>query len=1473
MNKLFTNLSKAIAVSLIVLCAFSMRAQVATNYGFSQVNGTYTPITGGAVFGDINSDDENFVDPTVPLGVTNFPSTGPGLPIGFNFTYNGNVYDVIAINYNGWISFGRSSLGANAVRIQNAYTPLSTTLAGTPIDLRNRVAAAAGDFGGQTGSEVRMQTVGVAPNRECVIQWSHAGSYFATGDDYNFQIRLKETSNIVEVVYGSFLQNSSNRTRHVGLGGETAADFNNRIVTATTTWLTSTAGTANSSTCVLRTAIVPPTGLTFDWQPSNCPASGGLASTAVGTTTATLNWNASPTSATYNWQVVPAGNLPGVGVVASGSTATTTAAVTGLNPATTYQFYLQGNCGAGGLSAQAASASFVTLCLPFVAPFTENFNTGAGANGTIPNCWSMSGPEVWNFNQNGTTGNPNPDYDADVAADFNVGSNGYFAWVDGSGAGNNQGITLTSPLIDISALPTPELAFQLFSNNTVTAGSTPGNNKLTVKAWNGTTFVTLGVIQGNFGQNWAEFTYALNATTLGAATTMTQIQFIVDEQGGGAFSAFYNDILIDNVRVRPEPTCPAPNGIGVSSVTDVSAVVTWNNNGVSPFTTVEYGLAGFVAGTGTRIVTATGSPVTITGLLPNTSYGVYVYKNCSPSDSSTATSRINFTTRCQPFPYLGYDFANPIPVVLVGGTFTDLQNTANGCFANTVPNGQTGNDVVYRYNSNGCSQNITVGTCGNSTLDTYIRIYDAAGTTILDFNDDGCSPQSVINNFVVAPNTTYYIVMEGYSAFNNGAMGLTVNEVAGTISATPSSTNVACFGTPTGAATVTGVGGAGGFSYLWSNGDTNATAASVLAGTYTATVTDALGCSTTQSVIVAQPSAVTVMGGATNLLCNGTSTGAANIMGMGGAGGFTYAWSNGATSAAITGVAANTYTVTATDNNGCTLSSTYTITEPAALMLMPTISNVLCNAGNTGSIMAMGMGGTGALSYVWSNGNTTDTNTNLLAGTYTVTVTDANGCSMTDSYMVTEPTGWLIISTLTNNICNGGTAGSVAMVTTGGTGVHTYAWSNGNATATNANLAAGSYTVTITDGNGCIDTQFYSVTEPTAIMQMPAITNVSCFGGNNGSATDMAMGGTGALTFVWSNGDTNGTTNGLVAGSYTVTTTDANGCTASLTISITEPTVLATAATFTNVLCNSNNDGTATVTAMGGTMPYTVVWDNSAVTTTITGLAPGSYMATVTDANGCTNTAATSITQPTTFAASMTSTTNIGCFGANSGTATVTATGGTMPYTYSWSNDATVTTNTISNVAAGNYFVFITDANGCTSTAATTITAPASGIALTQTTNNQTATPANGMVDLTIVGGSSPYTIVWDNGATTEDLAGVAAGTYCATVTDANSCTQTVCATVSFVVETGSVANFASVKVMPNPTQGAFTLDVKLGESSDVTVDIFGVTGTAIATETAKNMSQKQFKFDLTALPAGVYFARIKANNDVKVVKIILATE
>ena len=194
-----------------------------------------------------------------------------------------------------------------------------------------------------------------------------------------------------------------------------------------------------------------------------------------------------------------------------------------------------------------------------------------------------------------------------------------------------------------------------------------------------------------------------------------------------------------------------------------------------------------------------------------------------------------------------------------------------------------------------------------------------------------------------------------------------------------------------------------------------------------------------------------------------------------------------------------------------------------------------------------------------------------------------------------------------------------------------------------------------------------------------------------------------------------------------------------------------------------------------------------------------------------------------------------------------------MPYTYSWSNDATVTTNTISNVAAGNYFVFITDANGCTSTAATTLTAPASGIALTQTTNNQTATPANGMVDLTIVGGSSPYTIVWDNGATTEDLAGVAAGTYCATVTDANSCTQTVCATVSFVVETGSVANFASVKVMPNPTQGAFTLDVKLGESSDVTVDIFGVTGTAIATETAKNMSQKQFKFDLTALPAAAF--------------------
>ena len=174
----------------------SAHAQVSA-YSFSQSTGTYTPITGGIVLGTTSTDDLSFVDPATPLGGST--STGVGFSLGFNFTYNGIVFDRCAINTNGWISLGQSALGASAVSITSSYAPLSASTTVSPAILRNRIAAFGMDLKAQTGSELMIDTLGTAPNRVCVIQWSGFNKYGSTGNNYNFQIRLVETSNEVNI--------------------------------------------------------------------------------------------------------------------------------------------------------------------------------------------------------------------------------------------------------------------------------------------------------------------------------------------------------------------------------------------------------------------------------------------------------------------------------------------------------------------------------------------------------------------------------------------------------------------------------------------------------------------------------------------------------------------------------------------------------------------------------------------------------------------------------------------------------------------------------------------------------------------------------------------------------------------------------------------------------------------------------------------------------------------------------------------------------------------------------------------------------------------------------------------------------------------------------------------------------------------------------------------------------------------------
>jgi len=451
-----------------------------------------------------------------------------------------------------------------------------------------------------------------------------------------------------------------------------------------------------------------------------------------------------------------------------------------------------------------------------------------------------------------------------------------------------------------------------------------------------------------------------------------------------------------------------------------------------------------------------------------------------------------------------------------------------------------------------------------------------------------------------------------------------------------STTNVSCNAGNNGSLTVTVNGGTSPYDYAWSNGSTTLnstsltnTISSLVAGTYTVTITDNNNSTTTATATVTQPTAVSVTATSVNVSCFGGSNGTATASATGGTGNKTFVWNTGGTTATITGLSAGTYTVTATDANGCTATTTRVITQPAAAVSVTATSvNVSCNAGSNGSASATATGGTGNKTFLWSNGSTSANITGLAAGTYTVTATDANGCTATTTRTITQPTALSATATVTTNVgCNGGSNGSASATATGGTGTKTYAWSNGSTTSTATGLSAGTHTVTVTDANNCTTTATVSITEPTALTASTTNTgNVSCNGDSTGSASAAGNGGTAPYTYAWSNSAATAAITGLPAGSYTVTITDGNNCTASSTVAITEPTALVAAIdSQLNVACDPDTNGYASVLATGGTAPYTYAWSNGGSMISTNTLDTGAYMVTVTDALGCTQEAGDTI--------------------------------------------------------------------------------------------------------------------------------------------------------------------------------------------------------------------------------------------------------
>ncbi|MCC6701970.1 MAG: SprB repeat-containing protein, partial [Fluviicola sp.] len=516
----------------------------------------------------------------------------------------------------------------------------------------------------------------------------------------------------------------------------------------------------------------------------------------------------------------------------------------------------------------------------------------------------------------------------------------------------------------------------------------------------------------------------------------------------------------------------------------------------------------------------------------------------------------------------------------------------------------------------------------------------------------------------------------------------------------------------------------------------------------------------------------------TNVSCNGGTNGSATITASGGAP-FTYAWSpSGGTAATATGLSAGVYTCVVTNSCGATASQSVTITQPTAIVLNANSqTNVSCNGGTNGAASVVpASGGAGGYTYNWTPGNPTGDGTvsvtGLTAQTYTCTVTDANACTATRNFTITQPTAIsLTAASQTNVSCFGGSNGAASVnAATGGAGGYTYNWTPGNPTGDGTvsvtGLVATTYTCTVTDANSCTATRNFTITSPTAITVTPASqTNVSCFGGSNGAASiNTPTGGAGGYTYNWTPGNPTGdgtvSVTGLTPGTWTCTVTDANSCTATQNFTITSPTAITvTPASQTNVSCFGGSNGAASInTPIGGAGGYTYNWTpgnpTGDGTVSVTGLTATTWTCTVTDANGCTRTQNFTVTAPTAITASISSTAS-SC-SSSTGTATVSAvSGGAGGYTYDWTPGTPTGdgTTSISGLSAGTWTCTITDANGCVLSQNSTVTsAAAPSLTAAAQTNVSCFGGSNGAASVNAAtGGAGGYTYNWTPGNPTGD--------------------------------------------------------------------------------------------------------------------------
>ncbi|MDP4999359.1 MAG: T9SS type A sorting domain-containing protein [Saprospiraceae bacterium] len=697
------------------------------------------------------------------------------------------------------------------------------------------------------------------------------------------------------------------------------------------------------------------------------------------------------------------------------------------------------------------------------------------------------------------------------------------------------------------------------------------------------------------------------------------------------------------------------------------------------------------------------------------------------------------------------------------GTYRVTATDARGCTASSAPYVISGSTL------SGVDIQGDAVVCGTGET-TSLRAIPIGGTAPYIFRWSNGATEQVVSGLGAGTYRVTVTDAGGCSVNNN----ITVTAVNLTLSFSQS--DPSCFGEGNGSIAVRVDGGAAPYLYNWAHTSLDTAVLNNLsAGTYFLTVVDNQGCIANGQIAIDQPEAISIsISRPEDFICYGESTGWLQANVTGGKGPYRYQWGTpeGQQTALADQLPAGIYGLTVIDGNDCVATASGTITQYSPLDVYVATESVICGSaaeGITGEATLVVRGGKGPYQYAWSNGATAEYESGLGSGSYTVTVSDAAGCTAETTFRITVTDPIELNVNVTENLCQGESSGSINLDIRKGTPPYTIRWSTGETSPVITDLSSGIYTVTVSDATGCFAEQTVVVSAPEALVIDLLTLDVSCYGGSDGAARIVGTGGTGPYSYYWSTGDTTDTVEDLAPGIYTLEVTDFNDCSAvTETFVINEPAALSIDVLANPVACAGESSGELRVVVNGGTPGYNILWSTGDTGPILSNVPSGFYSLTVTDANNCTL-EVLSIEQAEADSLSITfDVTNIDCDNNPIGAVNALLAGGTLPYSYSWSTGDT--TASISGLFPGIYALTVVDSVGCTAMDSVQVLGTPELIIGASPTNVSCFGGMDGQIDLNFTSGNPPFSVIWNTGATDTLITGLGVGTYSVTVTNTDGC-------------------------------------------------------------------------------------------------------